>query len=134
MPNSVRVSMWLLIASAIATPLVSLLDPTPIPQLPEGAVPLAFLAFVGFFVPFFGVLIFFAVMAYRRRNWARWVHSAILLISSAVYVPLQAKAFEVSASLAVLNVILTVIELASLVLLFTRESNAWYRASVVTAA
>jgi|SRR5690348_5880669 len=134
MPQPVRLSLWLLVAGVIASPLISLLDPTPTPPLPEGSGPLLFFVIIVFSVPFFGALIFFAVMAYRRRTWARWVHSGILLFGIVLYVPAQIAALEVSIPLPLLNLIVAAIELASAALLFTRESNAWYSATVAGAA
>ena len=134
MPTSVRTSLWLLVTGLIATPLTSLLDPTPLPPLPEGSGPMVMAVLAVFFVPFFSLLVFFAVMAYRRRNWARWVHSAILLLGAVLYVPAQVGAFEAHPLLSGLNLVVMGLELASLVLLFTRESNAWYSALVVSAA
>ena len=133
MPKSVRISLWLLVTGVIATLVTGLLDPTPTPAFPEGSGPVVILSILMFFVPSLGLMIFFAVMTYRRRNWARWVHSAISLLGLVLYVPAQVAAFEVSAYLSLLNLVLAGVELASLTLLWTRESNAWYSATVATA-
>ena len=132
MPMTVRISLCLLVAAVLATPLIGMLDSAPTPTLPEGAGP-AVIAATLFLVAFLGLVAFVAVMAYRRRNWARWVHGALFVLGLAVYIPTMVATFESSSS-SVLSLIVTAAEVASVVLLFTRDSNAWYSSRCVAAA
>jgi hypothetical protein len=129
MPKTVRASLWLLIGSFLATPVVGVINPTPFPGLPDGSVP-----FVVVFVLFLGLMVLVAVMAYRQRNWARWVHSVMFVFGPIVSVPVQMEMFSTSPATSLLGLMLYAAQLASVALLFAPQSNAWYSASVPRAA
>src|ERR1700722_16751916 len=79
MPACVRISMWIFLVSwPVGFLYYFLLDPTPMPQLPQP--PLLYLALLG------GVLVMalavnIALSAYQGRNWARWVLAAANVLS-----------------------------------------------------
>jgi hypothetical protein len=125
MPKTVRISLWLLVGSTLAGPLLSLIDPTPLPEFPSA--PWAFLVF---FLAFLAVIVWIAVMAYRRRNWARWVHSIFFVLGLALVFSMPAENFPASPVMSSLNFVVGVAEVVSIVLLFVPQSNAWYSAAV----
>lgn len=125
MPKTVRISLWLLVGSTLAGPLLSLIDPTPLPDFPSA--PWAFLAFL---LAFFALIVWIVVMAYRRKNWARWVYSIVFVLGLALEFWMPAENFPVSPVLSSLNFVVGAAELVSIVLLFVPQSNAWYSAAV----
>jgi len=135
MPRSVRVSLWLLLISQAAIMAVGVLDPRPMPAMPPGAGVLLFVVVVLFVVPIIGLVVFFAFRAYRGRNWARWVHAGIFLVGAIAYVPKLIVSFQVVPVVGALNLIFTIVQIASVVMLFIPQSNVWYRgtANVVQA-
>jgi hypothetical protein len=85
------------------------------------------LVIISFFVPLFGLLAFVAFRAYRGRNWARWVLAATGVVGTSTYIPTLLTTLRVEPFIGVLDLLVTIAEVASLGLLFVRESNQWYR-------
>jgi hypothetical protein len=126
MPRAVRVSLWLFIGSAIASPLVACLDPRPLRLFPAGA-NLAALVVATFFL---GLLIFIAYSAYRRQNWARWVLAILGVAALATDIPSLARDLAVVPLVGMLETTVACCQTASLVLLFVPKANHWYRSAV----
>jgi hypothetical protein len=125
MPKTVRISLWLLVSSTLAGPLFSLMDPTPLPEFPSSR-----WGFVALLLGFLALMLWIVVMAYRRRNWARWVHSTLYVLGSALVFSMPSEGFSASPLMSSLNFLVGAAELASIVLLFVPQSNAWYSAAV----
>lgn len=122
MPTTVRVSLWLLIGTFVASTAAFLFDPAPFPAQPIGPAVLVG-ALVGLFV--FFLFVYVAVMAYRRSNSARWTYAVVSVFSSLTSILVQiAKAPTLPTKISL--DIFAAAQLISVALLFMRESNAWY--------
>lgn len=127
MPRSVQISLWLFIATLLASPLIGFLDPRPLHAFAGGSgfVALIVLAF------FFCLFVFVAYSAYRAQNWARWVLALLGIAALATDIPSLARDLAVVPLIGVLEITVACCQTASLVLLFVPGANRWYR-DVVT--
>jgi hypothetical protein len=123
MPKTVRISLWLLVGSVVASPLITIMDPAPLPKLPTATWQIVLMTILSI-----GLALFLAVMTYRGRNWARWVHAFIFVFGSLLAFLFLAQSQESSTShvISSLDAIVYAAEVISVALLFVRESNAWY--------
>jgi hypothetical protein len=77
---------------------------------------------------FTAVWVVFIVLAYRGRNWARWVHAAIVGTSSLAALFMQPAAPGPPPPLPnVFSTVAWIVVVASVVLLFLPAANRWYR-------
>jgi formate-dependent nitrite reductase membrane component NrfD len=129
-PNSVQTSLWIFVVITVIPLLVGVFDlsnPTPMGDAAAAySYGIMFLVVIG--VPYYGLLAFLALMTYRGRNWARWIHSALLVISIVVGIVGLTKGASQSTSTlrGVGSLLLHAAAAACVVLLFTRKANAWY--------
>jgi hypothetical protein len=128
MPRPVQISLWLFIASVLASPLVAFLDPRPRPVFAGGTglVALMVLAFL------FCLFVFVAYSAYRGQNWARWVLALLGIAALATDIPSLARDLAVVPLIGVLETAVACCQSASLVLLFVPGANRWYRDAVAS--
>jgi len=125
MPKSIRTSLWLLVGSFAAGALITILNPAPLPKLPPVTWQMLLMAILSF-----GLVTFIAVMTYRRRSWARWVHALFFLGGVLLLIPAQTKVPSTSYVISSMTVIVYAAQVFSVALLFVRQSNAWYSGQV----
>jgi hypothetical protein len=121
MPRAIRASLWLLVGSYVAGPLVTIMDPAALPKLPPITWQIVLMSLLSF-----GLALFLAVMTYRRRNWARWAHALFFVCGSLLALPAQMQERSISLAIPSLHLLVYVAEVISVALLFVRASNAWY--------
>ncbi len=133
MPRAVRTSLWLLISSFVATPLLVYFDPRPGPPIPSGSEDFLVAMELVIFLPITILLAFIASRAFKGQNWARWVYAAMYAISMSVSAPLLfndvAKDIASNPLYGLLGSVDLFAQLASVVLLFVHKSNEWYKTS-----
>jgi hypothetical protein len=130
-PVTVRVSAWVYVCSFIPG-LVSLVTNPTIATLAR-ARPVTFaIAITLLFMPV-GLMGLVAYLAYHRRNWARWVQCAIVIGTTLYQLPHDLKTVTIlkgsASSTALLFGLVTLAQIASVVLLLLPEANRWYRDS-----
>ena len=128
-PVAVRVSAWLYVCSFVPG-LVSLAVNPKLGSLAH-AQPVAFavaIAILSVPIGLFGVV---SYLAFHRRNWARWVLVVIVVGATLIQLPRDPvfrSILKGSVSwTALLFALITVAQIASVVLLFLPDSDRWYR-------
>jgi hypothetical protein len=125
MPKTIRTSLRLLIGSVVAGPLVRLVDPSPLPNLPPATWRIVLMTLFSL-----GVTIFLVVKTYRGSNWARWVYSLMFVSGSLLQLSAQIRSFSTPNAVTPFHLIVYAAGIVSVVLLFARSSNAWYSQEV----
>jgi hypothetical protein len=130
-PTAVRVSAWLFVCSLIPGLVYIVADPR-IASLAH-APPATLAIVIAIFAVPLGLLGLVAYLAYHRRNWARWVQCVIVLGTTLFTLPSDPMFLSIlngsASSTALLYGLVSVVQIASAVLLLLPESNRWYRPS-----
>lgn len=130
-PMTVRVAMWLLVATYIAGLVLTIFDRRPLPrfsgdqdQLIRGAA-LGAAALIA--IPFAALFLFILQSMTRGKNWPRFVLVGLTALEA--FYALQLPGNQAGPPPApYLNAILWLVQCAAVAFLFLPSSNRWYRA------
>jgi FtsH-binding integral membrane protein len=75
----------------------------------------------------FSFLVWIMWQVSRGRNWARLLYLIVFLIGLPLYIPALLVEFDHSVGKGIFSTIITFMQLAALILLFTKEGNVWFK-------
>ena len=75
----------------------------------------------------FGLMAFLIYRMNQRKNWARIAFSVLFLLGALPYLFLFAEIFKSSQVSGFLSAIITIIQIVALTLLYSEESNRWFK-------
>jgi len=86
------------------------------------------IVFLAMFGPVFGFVILLIVMVSRGRNWARITCLVLFLLGFIPSTLSLVRSFSASPFYSLLEIVQAALQITALVLLFHRESSAWFKA------
>jgi hypothetical protein len=87
----------------------------------------AFVLSIIFLLIFLAVCFFFVSMIAARRNWARIVFLVLLIIGLPLATPTYIVELKTSVLRGSVSIAVAILQLIGMVLLFTKNSNQWFR-------
>lgn len=134
MPYTVRIAAYLCVAGLAGALLVGLLDPTPMPAVPEGQEDaVVFGMIIGIFlgVAANAFILWLIWKAYSRRNWARITLAVFVGLGAVVYLPHIAHLWRISAVLGAGDGFFFACNVVGAALFFAPDSNRWFKHALV---